>query len=62
MEPSAAVQELRDRYFHALVAAVIPLKDGPDPEMTLEGLIQAAQLLEEHLAQELAELRQEQVE
>jgi hypothetical protein len=56
------VQELRDRYFHALVAAVIPLKDGPDPEMTLEGLIQAAQMLEEHLAQELAELRQEQVE
>jgi hypothetical protein len=37
-------------------------KGGPDPEPTLELLIQAAQMLEEHLERELGELRQEQAD
>ena len=46
----------------ALLEAILPLKKGPDPEMTLELLIQAAEMLREHLEQELVELRQEQAE
>ena len=62
MESSKDRQEMRQRLFLALAEAVIPLKGGPDPEVTLELLIEAAGLLREHLEQELAELRQEQAE
>jgi hypothetical protein len=55
-------QALRDRFFNALVEAVVPLKSGPDPEAALPALIQAAGMLKEHLEQELDELRLEQVE
>ena len=55
-------RELRNQYFEALVAAVLPLKAGPDLELTLEVLIEAAQMLREHLEKELDEIRLEQVE
>jgi hypothetical protein len=56
------VQQLRGRFFQALVDAVLPLKSGPDPEVTLEALVQAADMLKEHLEHELEEWRLEQVE
>jgi hypothetical protein len=62
MEPSQVQVELRKRFFEALVTAVLPLKSGPDPEVTLEMLIQAANMLKEHLEKELDEIRLEQVE
>jgi hypothetical protein len=55
-------QKLREQCFRALLEATFPLKGGPDPELTLELLIQAAQLLQEHLEHELEELRQEQAD
>jgi hypothetical protein len=64
-KPMAAApgrQELRDNFFRALVDTVLPLQPGQDPEVTLEALIDAAQMLVEHLQQELAELRTEQAE
>jgi hypothetical protein len=62
MESSATREGLRDRFFTTLLEATFPLQAGPDPEVTLEALIDAAQMLREHLEQELAELRQEQAE
>ena len=62
MQLSPAQQQLRDRFFQTLLEATFPFQKGPDPEVTLELLIQAAQMLQEHLEQELAELRQEQAE
>jgi hypothetical protein len=62
MALSEAERELRDRFFKVLLEAVLPLKTGPDPEVTLEALIEATQQLTEHLQQEIAELRQEQAE
>jgi hypothetical protein len=62
MDLSQAQHDLRKRFFGALVEAVLPLKTGPDPELTLEALIQAADMLKEHLEKELDELRLEQAE
>ena len=62
MEQSQEHRELRNRYFQALVEAVLPLKAGPDPELAMELLIEAAAMLREHLEQELDELRLEQTE
>ncbi len=62
MDLSQQHSALRNRYFEALVAAVLPLKAGPDPELTLEVLIEAAGMLKEHLEKELDEIRLEQVE
>jgi len=53
---------LREQVFLKLAEAVMPLKGGPDPELALEVLIDAAGLLREHLERELEELRQEQVD
>jgi hypothetical protein len=53
---------LKDKFFRVLVDAVLPLQPGPDPEVTLEALIDAAERLVDHLQRELAELRQEQAE
>ena len=55
-------RQLRERFFTALLEATFPLKSGPDPEVTLEVLIQAADMLREHLEQELEEIRLEQAE
>ena len=55
-------KQLRERFLSTLLEATFPLKTGPDPELTLELLIQAVQMLAEHLEQELAEIRLEQAE
>ena len=62
MAISRGEQELRERFFRFLCESVLPLKAGPDPEVALEALIEASQMLTEHLQQELEERRQEQVE
>jgi hypothetical protein len=62
MARAAGPSELKDRFFRVLVDAVLPLQPGPDPEVTLEALIDAAEMLVDHLQRELAEIRQEQAE
>jgi hypothetical protein len=62
MALSADGQQLRYRFFQTLLAAAFPLMGGPDPEVSLEALIEAAGMLQEHLERELQELRQEQAE
>ena len=52
-------QELRDWFHATLLEAARPLQAGPDPEVALEALIEAADLLRDRLRRELAELRQE---
>ena len=56
-------RELREQCLLALVEATYPLKQASrDPEVTLELLIQAAELLKEHLQNELKEIREEQAD
>jgi hypothetical protein len=62
MPLSSEGEELRNRFLAALLEAARPLQVGPDPEVTLEALVEAAELLRERLRQELAELRQEQAD
>jgi hypothetical protein len=62
MTPTPDRDALRDRFIEALLAAVRPLQAGPDPEVTLEALIEAAGVVRDRLRAELAELRTEQVE
>jgi hypothetical protein len=59
---SRVQQELRDRYLAALLDAAVRLQQGPDPEVALEALIEACDLLQAHLRHELDKLRQEQAE
>ena len=54
-----AEHELCNRLFKAMLEATFPLQHGPDQEVTLQALIQAAQMLKERFEQELDELRQE---
>lgn len=61
MALSSTQRELRERFFQQMCEAVRPWKAGPDDEVALEALIEASQMLTEHLQQELAELRLEQV-
>jgi hypothetical protein len=52
---------LREQYLIALVEATFPIKkNAADREVTLKLLIQAAEMLREHLHAELAEIRAEQ--
>jgi hypothetical protein len=63
MDLTREQKELRERFVLALIEATLPFqKEAADPEVTLELLIQAADLLKEHLQAELAELRAEQAE
>jgi len=62
MALSPEEQQQRDRLFRTLLETAISLQTGPDPEVTLEALIDASQMLTEHLQGALAELRQEQAE
>lgn len=55
-------QQRRERYLQTLIEAARPLQQSDDPEVALEALIDATQMLKERLQSELAELRQEQVE
>jgi hypothetical protein len=59
MELSLEEQKIKDRFFTAMVEAIVPLKTGPDPEVTLEMLLEAVDMLKEHVENELEELRQE---
>ena len=59
MTPSPNEAKLRDQFFKAMLEATFPLQKGPDQEIALQALIQAAQMLTERFEQELEELRQE---
>ena len=60
MASSSGQDQLRDQFLRVMLEATFPLqKKGPDQEVTLQALIQAAQVLKERFEQELAELRQE---
>jgi hypothetical protein len=62
MELSTAQHQLREQFLMTLLQAALPLQTGPDRELTLELLIQAADMLKEQLENELAELRQEEAD
>ena len=62
MALSLEEQRLRDQFFKTLCEAVLPLQAGSDPEVALEAMIEAAQMLQERLQRELTELRQEQAD
>jgi hypothetical protein len=62
MDRTPEQQQLQDRFFTALLEATFPLKDGPDPEITLEALLEAVERLRDHLEHELEEIRLEQAE
>jgi hypothetical protein len=62
MALSQTVQRLRDQFVKALLDAAVPLQQGPDREVTLEALIEAATVLRQRFEQELAELRQEETD
>jgi hypothetical protein len=61
MDLTKEQQQLRERFVLRLIEATILLKKGStDPEVTLDLLIQAADLLKQHLLRERDELREEQ--
>lgn len=61
MQLTREQQQLREQYVIALIEATCPLqKQATDREVTLELLIEAADLLKEHLEKELEEIREEQ--
>lgn len=56
-------QQLREKYVIALLEAAQPFqKDAADPELTMELLIQAAEMVRDHLQAQLNELREEQAD
>lgn len=60
MERTAEQQQLREQYVIALVQATFPLQQSAtDREVTMELLIEAADLFKERLQMELEELRSE---
>jgi hypothetical protein len=61
MERSQKLQQLREQYLIRLAEATFPIKEqAEDLEVTLELLIEAADLLKENLSHELEEIRAEQ--
>jgi hypothetical protein len=60
MSLSPEEADLRDRFLKVLLDSAIRLQPGDDPEVTLEALVEASQLLTDHLQHELAAIRQEQ--
>lgn len=59
MALSSVAQKLRDQYVQILLEAAPPLQKQADPEVALEALIEATQVVREKFERELAELRQE---
>jgi len=60
MDRTTEQQALRERFVIALVETTLPIQQaGGDREVTLELLIEAANLLKERLQKELEELREE---
>jgi hypothetical protein len=63
MSVAETEQQLRERFLQAMLEATFPLQQkGPDPEITLKALIEAAGLLKERFELELSELRQEETD
>jgi hypothetical protein len=62
MPPVPDRSTLRERFLEVLLEAARPLQAGPDPEVALEALIDAAGVLQDRLRKELAELRVEQTD
>jgi len=61
MERTTEQKQLREQYVIALMQATFPLQQrASDREVTMELLIEAADLLKNRLQQELDELRTEQ--
>ncbi len=60
MSLSPEEADLRDRFLKVLLDSAIRLQPGEDPEVTLEALVEASQMLTEHLQRELEAIRQEQ--
>jgi hypothetical protein len=61
MDLTEQQHQLRERYVLALIEVTLPLqKASEDPEVTLELLIQASDLLKQHLQKELEGRREEQ--
>jgi hypothetical protein len=61
MELTTEQKQLRERFVLALIEATLPLQKGSaDREITLELLIQAAELLKQQLQKEQEQLREEQ--
>jgi hypothetical protein len=53
-------KQLCEHFVIALIEATYPMRqNSTDPELTLELLIQAADMLKQHLEQALEELREE---
>jgi hypothetical protein len=60
MDLPEAQKQLCEQFVIALIEATYPLRqNSADPEVTLELLIQAADMLKQHLEQALEELREE---
>lgn len=60
MERSAVQKQLREQYVIALLQSTFPIQErAADREVTLELLIEAADILKERLQGELDELRTE---
>ena len=62
MSLSPEAESLRDQFLRVLTDAARPLWQGPDPEVALEALIEAAGLFRDRLRTELVSLRLEEVE
>lgn len=62
MTTPATREELRERFLHILLETVMTMKEGPDPEVALEALLEAVGSLREHLERELEEIRVEQAD
>ncbi|HVS37767.1 MAG TPA: hypothetical protein VMS17_19550 [Gemmataceae bacterium] len=60
MPLSLEEHRLRDQFLQTLMETARSLQPGADPEVTLEALIDAAAMLQDHLQRELEELRHEQ--
>jgi hypothetical protein len=61
MDRTQKLQQLRELYLIRLAEATFPIKEkAEDLEVTLELLIEAAEMLKESLSHELAEIRAEQ--
>jgi hypothetical protein len=58
----AVQQQLTSEFFRVMLEATFPLQKGPDQEVTLHALIEAAEMLKERFEQELEELRIEEAE
>jgi len=53
------VEQLSDQFLQTMLESTFSLQQGPDREVNLRALIQAAEMLKIRFEQELAELRSE---